>query len=137
MGSHLIDNQFQSDKYTWCKPGFVPLKLTDRMAQDLLYEYAQRRRAVDPEFSADLETALKNAGAEQVAAFWKPKTYGRELSGGICLMVDAHIGAAKWNWKVFRVDAMGRETLAHGDAGSLEAGMAAANTVAKVMGFDV
>jgi hypothetical protein len=32
------------------------------MAQDLLWEYAQRRRAVDAEFSDDLETALLAAG---------------------------------------------------------------------------
>lgn len=26
------DGEFQSDKYPWCAPGFVPLKLTDPMA---------------------------------------------------------------------------------------------------------
>ncbi len=53
---------FQSDKYTWCKPNFVPLKIDDPMAQDLLWEYAQRRRKVDKEFASDLEFALQNAG---------------------------------------------------------------------------
>lgn len=62
MGAHLIDGQFQSDKYTWCLPGFVPLKLTDQMAQPLLWEYAQRRRMVDAEFADDLEAALLAAG---------------------------------------------------------------------------
>lgn len=58
MGDHIIDGEFQSDKYPWCGRGFVPLKLTDKMAQDLLWEYAQRRRAVDPQFASDLETCL-------------------------------------------------------------------------------
>lgn len=62
MGSHLIDGKFQSDKYPATPTGFVPLKCTDKDAQPLLWEYAQRHRARDPEFSADLETALKNAG---------------------------------------------------------------------------
>lgn len=60
--SHIVDGQFKSDKYEWCEPGFVPLKLTDPMAQPLLWQYAQTRRAVDPEFSGDLETALRAAG---------------------------------------------------------------------------
>ncbi len=62
MGDHLIDGEFQSDKYPTTPRGKVPLSCKDKTAQDLLWEYAQRRRAVDPEFSDDLETALKNAG---------------------------------------------------------------------------
>jgi len=62
MGSHLIDGQFQSDKYPTTPRGFVPLKTTDRDAQPVLWAYAQAHRARDPEFSADLETALRNAG---------------------------------------------------------------------------
>jgi hypothetical protein len=63
MGSHINeDGFFQSDKYPTCPPGKVPLSCRDATAQDLLWEYAQRRRAVDPEFSADLETALRSAG---------------------------------------------------------------------------
>src|SRR4029077_17015074 len=62
MGTHLIDGEFQSDKYPTCPRGKVPLSVKDITAQDLLWEYAQRRRAVDAEFSADLETALKDAG---------------------------------------------------------------------------
>jgi hypothetical protein len=60
--THLIDGEFQSDKYPTCPRGKVPLSCKDLMAQDLLWEYAQRRRAVDPEFAADLETALQSAG---------------------------------------------------------------------------
>lgn len=62
MGSHLIDGEFQSDKYPTCPPGKVPLSVRDPMAVDLLWEYAQRRRSVDAEFSADLEAALIAAG---------------------------------------------------------------------------
>lgn len=56
------DGQFQSDKYPTCPPGKVPLSVKDPMATDLLWQYAQRRRAVDPDFSNDLEFALTAAG---------------------------------------------------------------------------
>jgi hypothetical protein len=62
MGAHLIDGEFQSDKYPTCPRGKVPLSVKDTTAQDLLWEYAQRRRALDAEFSDDLEAALKAAG---------------------------------------------------------------------------
>lgn len=59
---HIVDSQFKSDKYAWSPPGFVPLKLTDQMAQDLLLEYANRRRAVDEAFADDLVFALGTLG---------------------------------------------------------------------------
>lgn len=62
MGVHLIDGQFQSDKYPTTPRGKVPLSVKDVTAQDLLWEYAQRRRAVDAEFADDLEAALVAAG---------------------------------------------------------------------------
>ena len=63
MGAHInSDGLWQSDKYPTCPPGKVPLSVKDVTAQDLLWEYAQRRRAVDAEFSEDLETALRAAG---------------------------------------------------------------------------
>lgn len=62
MGAHIVNGQFQSDKYPTCPPGKVPLSVRDVTAQDLLWEYAQRRRAVDAEFADDLETALTAAG---------------------------------------------------------------------------
>lgn len=61
-GSHIIDGEFQSDKYPTTPRGFVPLKCSDPDAQPLLWRYAQIHRAKDPEFSADLELALKNKG---------------------------------------------------------------------------
>ena len=62
VGDHLVDGKFKSDKYAWCPAGFLALKLTDRAAQDLLWEYAQRHRDRDPDLSDDLETALVAAG---------------------------------------------------------------------------
>lgn len=66
MGAHLVTIDgvvtFQSDKYPSCPPGKVPLSVNDKTAQDLLWEYAQRRRSVDAEFSEDLERVLLSAG---------------------------------------------------------------------------
>lgn len=63
MGAHINkDGLWQSDKYPTCPAGKVPLSVKDPTAQDVLWEYAQRRRKVDAEFSADLEHALKDAG---------------------------------------------------------------------------
>lgn len=62
MGDHLIDGEFQSDKYPSTPRGCVPLKPSDKTAQDLLWEYAQRRRSVDPGFADDLEEALRLKG---------------------------------------------------------------------------
>lgn len=62
MGKHIIDGQFKSDKYPDCPLGLVPLKPTDEMAQDLLFEYAVRRREVDPEFCDDLIETLRDSG---------------------------------------------------------------------------
>jgi hypothetical protein len=62
MGDHLIDGEFQSDKYPTTPRGKVPLSCKDPTAQDLLWTYAQRRRPVDAEFSDDLEAALRIAG---------------------------------------------------------------------------
>jgi hypothetical protein len=79
MGAHLIDGEFQSDKYPTCPRGKVPLSVKDPTAQDLLWEYAQRRRSVDAEFSEDLETALRAAGYEPGAEA-RLHNLGREFS---------------------------------------------------------
>lgn len=62
MGAHLIDGEFQSDKYPTTPRGKVPLSVKDPAAQPFLWEYAQRHRSIDAEFSDDLETALRIAG---------------------------------------------------------------------------
>lgn len=59
MGHHLVHGEFKSDKYPWCKTGFVPLKLTDVDAQVALKPYAKFHRYRDPEFSDDLEEAIR------------------------------------------------------------------------------
>ena len=40
MGAHLVDGEFQSDKYPTTPRGKVPLSVKDTTAQDLLWEYA-------------------------------------------------------------------------------------------------
>lgn len=64
MGAHIVNGQFQSDKYPTTPPGKVPLSVKDKTAQDLLWIYAQRRREVDAEFADDLEQALVDAGLD-------------------------------------------------------------------------
>lgn len=63
-GPHFVYGEFKSDKYAWSPPGFVPLKITDPMAQRLLWAYAQKRRSVDSTFADDLQAALRSAGFE-------------------------------------------------------------------------
>jgi len=54
-GGHINKNgKFQSDKYEWCPEGFLPVKVTDPMAKDLLMEYAVRRGQIDIGFKQDL-----------------------------------------------------------------------------------
>lgn len=62
MGSHLVNGKFKSDKYPWCPEGFVPLKTSDKDAQPVLAAYSASHRARDPEFSDDLDEALKLEG---------------------------------------------------------------------------
>lgn len=68
MGSHLVAGQFKSDKYDWCPPDFVALKVTDRDAQPFIWGYAQAHRPRDAEFSADLETRLRSLGFQPMVA---------------------------------------------------------------------
>lgn len=81
MSGHIVNGQFKSDKYSWSPPGFVPLKLTDRSAHELLWEYAQRRREVDAEFSDDLERSLRAVGFVPPATSWLPGTKLHEAWG--------------------------------------------------------
>jgi len=62
MGAHIVDGEFQSDKYPTCPRGKFPMSFKDPMAQDLIWEYAQRRRSVDAELSDDMETSLLAEG---------------------------------------------------------------------------
>jgi hypothetical protein len=65
---HLVNGEFQSDKYPTTPRGKVPLSVKDPDAQDLLWEYASRHEARDSEFAADLREALKRAGYERRSA---------------------------------------------------------------------
>ena len=64
MGDHLIDGEFQSDKYPTCPRGKVPLSVKDTRVQDLLWEVAFIWDSVDTGFASDLRAALRNAGYE-------------------------------------------------------------------------
>ena len=75
MGEHIVDGQFQSDKYPWCKPGFVPLKLTDASCWPMLLAYANVRERVDPEFAADLRTAVNDARCMKALKDYEPETH--------------------------------------------------------------
>lgn len=89
MPAHInADGDFQSDKYPLCPPGKVPLSVKDPTAQDLLWEYAQRRRKVDTEFSEDLETVLRANGfipSEERPCVLHQYEYG----GGACMRCGA------------------------------------------------
>lgn len=96
MGTHIIGGVFKSDKYEWSPPGFVPLKLTDPMAWDPLWAYAQARRSVDSEFSDDLEAALVTAGFVPACAdCGAPATrrYERTLGHTKVICADCHAGS--------------------------------------------
>lgn len=64
MGEHIDDEgRFQSDKYSeWSPPDFFPLKLTDVMAWQPLWDYAFTRYDEDPELSEDLWDRLIAVG---------------------------------------------------------------------------
>lgn len=90
MGTHLVDGKFfQSDKYPTTPLGKVPLSVKDVTAQDLLWEYAQRRRSVDAEFSEDLQTALLVAG-------FKSKIAETNLKEGTKALLDNDDAVQAW-----------------------------------------
>lgn len=61
---HLTEEgEFRSDKYPWCRDGFVPLKISDKMTWGILRLYTNARASLDSEFSRDVNEALDNAGA--------------------------------------------------------------------------
>lgn len=96
---HLIGGEFQSDKYPTCPRGKVPLSTGDVTAQDLLWQYAQRRRAVDAQFAADLEIALTakgyrpKAAPAEVAQLLGDMTAATMLNRGIAGKLDHAIAA--------------------------------------------
>lgn len=100
MGTHLIDGEFQSDKYPTCPRGKVPLSTKDPAAQDLLWVYAQRRRSgshgskeVDGQFADDVEEALRLKG------FDGSKDPLVQMAGDL---TEAKATAARWQAKYER-----------------------------------
>lgn len=75
-----IAGEFQSDKYPWCAPGFVPLKITDPMAIDLLRTYARRRGSIDAGFREDLLKVLGDGPTAERPWFGWPTEYMDEGS---------------------------------------------------------
>lgn len=108
MGAHIDEQgRFQSDKYEWCLPDFVPLKVTDASAWPMLWAYAQVRRAVDAAFADDLEARLRAVGyvppasAEQVQ---HPAHYQQHPSGVECWSLVEQLtfntgNAIKYLWR--------------------------------------
>lgn len=74
MSEHIdAGGRFQSDKYPWCQPDFVPLKVTDKAAQPLLWMYAKAREDIDREFSCDLRARLRAVGFDPLH-YWQRGT---------------------------------------------------------------
>ncbi len=117
MGSHLNDDgKFQSDKYPTCPAGKVPLSVCDKTAQDLLWEYAQRRRSVDAQFSDDLESALCSAGHSPSSngfRFAKPSVDGGMLDRVRCELTDEQLRFDSSEALMLYSGAMAEELLAY------------------------
>lgn len=65
MGEHIVKGEFQSDKFPWCKPGFFPMKFTDKKSQPLLWKYAEiMDECGEGECSLDMKEMLRKAGYE-------------------------------------------------------------------------
>jgi hypothetical protein len=102
MGSHLIDGEFQSDKYPTCPRGKVPLSCKDPKAQPHLWDYAEDHRDVDAEFSDDVQAALRIAG-------YKPPGEAAELPAGEVTMFLCEVqyglpNGQEWDfWRVYEV----------------------------------
>jgi hypothetical protein len=127
MGSHTNkDGQFQSDKYPTCPPGKVPLSVKDPLAQDLLLEYARRRRHVDEELSRDVEDAVERAIANEPLEWTLCRLHGQVTRTGSCdscvgdrnliqvvakndvidVAHDVSISSEKHGWEAGKSDAM-------------------------------
>jgi hypothetical protein len=90
MGAHInAEGLFQSDKYPTCPPGKVPLSVKDKAAQPLLWAYAEGHRSIDPEFSDDLQEALRAAGYEPPAKMNEPGAILAELNALRKLFTEA------------------------------------------------
>lgn len=67
-GPHLVEGEFQSDKYPTCPRGHVPLSVKDPTAQPLLWLFAEAcEREGHPSFADALHKALLQAGYRSAA----------------------------------------------------------------------
>lgn len=102
---HLFNGEFQSDKYPTTPRGKVPLSVNDHTAADLLWEYAERRVLIDPQFSADLKLALQKKGYGPSAI----SVYEQLRDIGVKLRAALRIGPNEDPW--VRIDhLLGAET---------------------------
>ncbi len=89
---HLtVSGAFRSDKYPWCRVGFVPLKLADPAARDLLSEYARRRGVIDSAFKFDLYEALDRTPAKPNVRY-EPFETVQELRAQLAAADDIALG---------------------------------------------
>lgn len=91
--SHIVDGKFQSDKYPWCQPDFVPLKVTDTLAQPYLWATACMYDAMGDDFGRDLKKRLLTAGykpASQRPTDVALALFNIELAAKVLLMTLSH-----------------------------------------------
>lgn len=99
MGAHIVDGQFQSDRFPTTPRGMVPLSVNSKKAQPFLWAFAQVQRSVDAEFSDDLETCLRAAGYTPPAMTdaWIDQ-YNRGYKNGVADTEDAE--ATRWQERI-------------------------------------
>lgn len=96
--SHIIDGKFQSDKYSWCQPDFVPLKVTDALAQPYLWAVACLYAAMGDDFGNDLKKRLLMVGFKPPSVKTTDvalRLFNVELAAKIVLTVMSHPQAQK------------------------------------------
>ena len=90
----------------------MPLSTKDPTAQDLLWIYAQRRRAVDAEFADDLEAALQAKGfkvsnvAIDFASMQRRAEAAEKLCEDLATLTDAFVHAVDTSEYLKRDDAV-------------------------------
>jgi len=117
MGSHIVGGEFQSDKYPTCPRGKVPLSTKDPTAQDLLWEYAQRRRPIDAEFADDLEQTLLSSGyrptpRKPVYDLYGASTVWSQVEDRLRLSGWTHDGRGRWKHSIFAPNGLATTALA-------------------------
>ena len=90
---HLTQRgRFRSDKFKWCKAGYLPLSFTDVTAQPWIYGYAALRGIVDREFQEDVHAALVNVGYRP-SRLYRTLVWWLLLTRGVISEVRHRVGA--------------------------------------------